>query len=83
MLSSLKLGSRTILGKEETKKVNTILMSLMDSNDSYDFRQPVDWKGKSEIIERNGIVGLRLSDQESHGFGHGQAKNERGPLRGR
>lgn len=45
MLSSLKLGSRTMLGKEENKKVKTILQSLMDSNDSYDFRQPVDWKG--------------------------------------
>lgn len=50
MMSTLKLTSRTILGKEETKKVKTILQSLMDNNDSYDFRVPVDWKGKSLII---------------------------------
>ena len=80
MLSSLKLSSRTILGKEETKKVNTILMSLMDSNDSYDFRQPVDWKGKSDIKQRFGIIRLWILDQEPHGFGHRQTKNERGPI---
>ena len=45
MLSSLKLESSTPLGKEELKKVNIILQSLFNNNDSVEFRQPVDWKG--------------------------------------
>ena len=28
----------------------------MDSNDSYDFRQPVDWKGKSLLILGMGLL---------------------------
>lgn len=32
MLSSLKLTSKTYLGKEETKKVKIILQSLLDAN---------------------------------------------------
>jgi hypothetical protein len=27
------------------KKVKTILQALNDSNESFDFRNPVDWKG--------------------------------------
>lgn len=45
MLSTLKLTSRTPLGKDEIKKVKTIIELLLDSNDSFEFRAPVDWKG--------------------------------------
>jgi hypothetical protein len=45
MLSSLKLETKTFLGKEELKKVKTIWQSLRDNNDSSEFRKPVDWKG--------------------------------------
>lgn len=34
MLSSLKLTSYTVLGKEEIKKIKTIWQSLQDNNDS-------------------------------------------------
>jgi hypothetical protein len=44
MISSLKLISRNGLGKDELKKANVILQKLIDSNDSVDFRQPVDWR---------------------------------------
>ena len=44
-MSSLKLTSKNALGKEELKKVNVILQKLIDSNDSVEFRAPVDWKG--------------------------------------
>ena len=47
MLSSLKLERNTPLGKEELKKVKTIWQSLHDNNESYDFRNPVDWKGRN------------------------------------
>jgi hypothetical protein len=45
MISSLRLTSKTTLGKDELKKVNVILQKLIDCNDSAEFRQPVDWKG--------------------------------------
>lgn len=35
MLSTLKLTSRTPLGKDEIKKVKTIIELLLDSNDSF------------------------------------------------
>jgi hypothetical protein len=44
MLSTLKLSSTTPIGKDENKKILIILSSLFESNDSYDFREPVDWK---------------------------------------
>lgn len=44
MLSSLKLGSITALGKDEVKKIKTIWQSLQDNNDSTEFRQPVKWE---------------------------------------
>jgi hypothetical protein len=48
MLSSLKLTTNTVIGKEELKKLNIILQSLLDNNDSFEFRQPVDWKGRNK-----------------------------------
>lgn len=44
MLSSLKLTSYTVLGKEEIKKIKTIWQSLQDNNDSLEFRHPVNWE---------------------------------------
>lgn len=44
MLSSLKLTSSTLLGKEEIKKIKTIWQSLQDNNDSTEFRNPVHWE---------------------------------------
>lgn len=46
MFSSLKLSSKTTIGKDEAKRVKNILQSLIGNNDSTEFRAPVDWKGK-------------------------------------
>jgi len=45
MRSSLKLTSNNKLGKDEIKKMKIIVNCLYESNDSVDFREPVDWKG--------------------------------------
>jgi len=45
MRSSLKLTSNSKIGKEEVKKIKIIINCLYESNDSMDFREPVDWKG--------------------------------------
>lgn len=44
MLSSLKLTSFNALGLEETKKVRNVWQALQDSNDSAEFRFPVEWE---------------------------------------
>jgi len=44
-MSSLKLTSFTPLGPEIQKKVITIWKTIYDSNDSLEFRNPVDWRG--------------------------------------
>lgn len=69
MFSTLKLGSKTVLGKEEYKKVKTILQSLLDNGDSYEFRNPVDWKG-NVIFFIGSFEPYRLSilDQKPYGF---------------
>ena len=38
-------SSHTFMGREEQKKVQQLLQSLMDSPDSFEFREPVDYKG--------------------------------------
>jgi hypothetical protein len=45
MRSSLKLTSTTKLDKEETRKFKIIVNCLYEASDSFDFREPVDWKG--------------------------------------
>lgn len=50
MLSSLKLFSKTPIGKDEQKKLKNILQSLLTSNDSIEFRVPVDWKGSHPLM---------------------------------
>jgi hypothetical protein len=44
MRSSLHLSSTTKLDKEESKKLKIIINCLSETNDSFDFREPVDWK---------------------------------------
>jgi hypothetical protein len=44
MRSSLKLTTSNKLGKEEIRKLKIIINCLCESNDSFDFREPVDWK---------------------------------------
>ena len=56
MLSTLKLASKTPLGKEEFKKAKTILQSLYDNHESFDFRLPVDWKGNCEVMLGMGLL---------------------------
>jgi len=41
----MRLTPTTVLGKEEAKKIRTIIQSIMDKPESYDFQNPVDWKG--------------------------------------
>ena len=45
MYSSMKLSPTTLMGKEEAKKIKTIIQSILDKPESYDFQSPVDWKG--------------------------------------
>jgi hypothetical protein len=44
VLSTLGLNPTTPLGKEEAKKLNLLLQMVWDNNDSFEFRQPVDYK---------------------------------------
>lgn len=44
-MSSLKLTSFTPLNTDTKRKIITIWKSIFDSNDSVEFRNPVDWKG--------------------------------------
>lgn len=53
MLSSLHLNSKTLLGKEQSKKIKNIMQSLISSNDSIEFRAPVDWKGNLAYLYRS------------------------------
>jgi hypothetical protein len=46
MFSSMKLAPTTLMGKDETKKIKTIIQSILDKPESYDFQNPVDWKSK-------------------------------------
>ena len=36
-------STSTLMGREETKKVSQLLQGLLDSNDSHEFRAPVDY----------------------------------------
>ena len=47
MFSSMKLAPNTPMGKEESKKIKTIIQFILDKPESYEFQSPVDWKGKS------------------------------------
>ena len=51
-MSSLKLTSFTPLNSDTKKKVITIWKTINDSNDSLEFRNPVDWKGSSFLIQQ-------------------------------
>lgn len=44
MKSSLQLSSSTKLDKEDSKKLKIIINCLTEANESFDFREPVDWK---------------------------------------
>lgn len=56
MYSSMRLTPSTILGKEELRKIKTILQCIIDRKDAYDFLTPVDWKGISPIIAALGLT---------------------------
>lgn len=45
MFSSMKLAPNTPMGKEEIKKIKTIIQFIFDKPESYEFQSPVDWKG--------------------------------------
>lgn len=57
LYSSLKLGSDTPLDKDSIRKINIILKALLEHNEAYEFKQPVDWKGKLIIH-----AGMNLTD---------------------
>lgn len=44
MLSSLKLNSTTVLGKDEEKKLTLILNYLIDNPEAAEFLHPVEWE---------------------------------------
>jgi len=56
MFSSMRLTPTTVLGKEEAKKIKTIIQSIMDKPESYDFQNPVDWKGSQYIYWGMGLT---------------------------
>jgi hypothetical protein len=56
MFSSLRIPSTTPLGKEENKKLKTILQNLFDKPESYDFQTPVDWRGKIFLYSALGLT---------------------------
>ena len=56
MYSSMRLTPSTILGKEELRKIKTILQCIIDRKDAYDFLTPVDWKGTSSLILALGLT---------------------------
>jgi hypothetical protein len=39
------------------RKINIILKSLLEHNEAYDFKQPVDWKG-----DKIDNIGMNLTD---------------------
>lgn len=45
MLSSLRLTTLTVIGREEEKKLSQMLVYLMELPDSAEFINPVDWQG--------------------------------------
>jgi hypothetical protein len=49
MFSSMKLSPSTLMGKEESKKIRTIIQNILDRPESYDFQHPVDWKGSDSL----------------------------------
>lgn len=49
MFSSMKLSPSTLMGKEESKKIRTIIQNILDRPESYDFQHPVDWKGSDRM----------------------------------
>jgi hypothetical protein len=51
MKSSLILSTSTPIHKDELTKLITIWQSLQDHNDSIEFRNPVDYKGKAYAIK--------------------------------
>ena len=64
--------SSTSLGKEEHKRLNQIVQQLIDSPDSVEFRNPVDYKALNlhdytDIIKKPidlGTVSYKLNNQE-------------------
>jgi hypothetical protein len=42
--SNLGLVTSTLIGKEESKKLQQLVQALLDNSDTPEFRQPVDWK---------------------------------------
>jgi hypothetical protein len=60
--TSLNLNSSTLMGKEECKKLTSLLNVLFEDKNSTEFRQPVDYKCKDYMFiifyYRLGFVGL-------------------------
>lgn len=53
MLSSLKLNSVTYIGRDEEKKLSTIVTYLIDTPEAAEFLNPVDWQGKVPTIKNS------------------------------
>lgn len=56
IMSTLKLTSFTPLNNDNEKKVVTIWKTIYDSNDSLEFRNPVDWRGNLLAIKAMGLL---------------------------
>jgi hypothetical protein len=54
MFSSMKLAPNTPMGKEESKKIKTIIQYILDKPESYEFQTPVDWKSNPFFKKRSG-----------------------------
>ncbi len=50
MLSNLKMAGSTSIGREEEKRIMTILGQLIDMPESVEFLEPVAWKGSNLVM---------------------------------
>lgn len=59
----MKLSPTTLMGKEESKKIKTIIQNILDKPESFDFQNPVDWKGISRSTQPSASPTTPLSSK--------------------
>jgi hypothetical protein len=47
---------QTPIGKEELKKINQMITSLLGNSDSFEFRVPVDWKSTTLVFSKKMLI---------------------------
>lgn len=59
----MKLTPITALGKEEAKKIKTIIQFILDKPESYEFQFPVDWKSTQVDMQPWGLLTIHSSSR--------------------